>query len=49
MVRVDEHLDKIKKTKQQLKTATGYLRNDLLKYLKRLSRELQEYERLSRQ
>lgn len=41
------HLQKIADTKEQLKTATGYRRNDLQKYLKRLYRELREFKRLN--
>lgn len=37
---IETHLQKIAYTKEQLKTATGYRKRDLQKYLKRLYREL---------
>lgn len=48
MVDVNGHKRKIAETMEQLKTATGYRRNDLKRYLTRLNRELAEYRRLQR-
>ena len=44
MPRIEEHKKKIDEVKEQLKTATGYRKNDLKKYLHRLIKELLECE-----
>ena len=48
MVRVEEHINKINTVKEQLKTATGYRKADLSRYLKRLNKELAEYKKLTK-
>ena len=49
MNNIERHYQQIADTKEQLKTATGYRKRDLQKYLKRLYKELKEYNRLINQ
>lgn len=43
MNNVEVHKGKMAETRELLKTATGRRRNDLLKYMRRLNRELTEF------
>lgn len=45
----EEHLQKIREAKEQLKTAGPYHRRDLLKYIHRMQKELKIYDRYRQQ
>lgn len=48
MVKINEHIAEIKKTEEQLRTATGKRRRDLQKYLFRLNKQLRMCEKYLR-
>ena len=44
----EEHVEKIRKAKAEMKTAGVIYRKDLSRYIRRLEKELREYDRLHR-
>ena len=44
----EEHIEKIRKAKSEMKTAGAIHQKDLSRYIRRLEKELREYDRLHR-
>jgi hypothetical protein len=44
----EEHVEKIMKAKAEMKTAGAIHRKDLSRYIRRMEKELREYDRLHR-
>lgn len=44
----EEHIEKIRKAKAEMKTAGVIHRKDLSRYIRRMEKELREYDRLHR-